>query len=76
MVGAGLGLGILPDHCARPFAAALGYRCVGLEEGWARYSLSLGIRHGETLPALARLFLAHLLDQAAAQNSPSKERDA
>lgn len=69
MVGAGLGLGILPDHCARPHADALGFRCVRLDESWARYVICAGVRRGEAPSAAARLFLAHLLERAHSENA-------
>ena len=72
MVGAGLGLGILPDHCARPFASELGFRCVRLDESWARYVICAGVRRGEPPSAAARLFLAYLLERA----EPTDKEDA
>jgi len=60
MVASGLGLGVLPEHCAAPHAKALGLRCLALADSWAQYPLNLCTRELDTLSMSARLLLAEL----------------
>lgn len=60
MVAAGLGLGVLPEHCAAPHAKALGLRCLALADSWAQYPLNLCTREPDTLSMSARLLVAEL----------------
>lgn len=57
MVGAGLGVGILPRAAALPHAEALGLRIVRLEGAWARRRLLLAMRERAALSAPARAFV-------------------
>lgn len=59
-VQAGLGLAVLPEHCARPYSRAMGFECIELSDSWAQYRLNLCIRDPETLGMATRLLLAHL----------------
>ena len=70
MVQAGLGVGILPEHCAYPYSEAMGLSCVPLVDSWARYQDDICTRAPETLAFSARLTLEHLLRAA----SPLRER--
>lgn len=54
MVAAGMGLGVLPEHCVRPYAQALSLACVPLADPWAEYPLKLCTREPETLAMAAR----------------------
>jgi DNA-binding transcriptional LysR family regulator len=62
MVEAGLGVSILPDTGAEPHATRMAIAVRPLDEPWAARPLTLCVRHDpETLPAAARLLVAHLL---------------
>ncbi len=63
MVGAGLGIGILPVALAGPFETALGLKAVRLKEPWARRELRIGVRSFATLPVAAQRFVEHLRSQ-------------
>lgn len=60
MVQAGLGLAVLPEHCALPYSKAMYFHCIPLTDSWARYRLSICTRDPGTLSIAARLLLAHL----------------
>ena len=68
LVKAGIGIGILPDVCSLPYAAAMGLRCIPLSDRWARYTLSICTRPHETLSLSARRLLSHLIIRAGALN--------
>lgn len=60
MVQAGLGLAVLPEHCALPYSKAMGFHCIRLSDSWARYRLNICTREPRTLSMAARLLLSHL----------------
>lgn len=60
MVQAGLGLAVLPEHCALPYSKAMSFHCIRLTDSWARYRLNICTREPQTLNMAARLLLAHL----------------
>lgn len=60
MVQAGLGLAVLPEHCALPYSKAMSFHCIALTDNWARYRLNICTRDSQTLSIAARLLLAHL----------------
>lgn len=60
MVQAGLGLAVLPEHCALPYSKAMSFHCIQLTDSWARYRLNICTREPQTLGMAARLLLAHL----------------
>jgi len=65
MVQAGMGLAILPESCAVPYAAALGLHCIRLTDDWASYHLGLCARAVDTLPTAPRLLFRFLSEQAS-----------
>ena len=67
MVQAGLGLAVLPEHCALPYSKAMSFHCIRLSDSWARYRLNICTRDPQTLSMAARLLLAHLKAGAAAR---------
>jgi DNA-binding transcriptional LysR family regulator len=60
MIGQGLGIGILPEHAARPLAAALGLAILRLEEPWAERAFEICVRSVAALDAPARRLLEAL----------------
>ncbi len=65
MVEAGLGVAILPEISAAPYAASMAIAVRPLAEPWAVRPLALCLRRDlEALPAAARLLAAHLLGRA------------
>lgn len=73
MIQAGLGIGILPEFCAYPYAEAMQLACVPLTDSWAQYQIDICTRAPETLAFAARLTLEHLLRAASTpeESSPS-----
>jgi DNA-binding transcriptional LysR family regulator len=67
MVAAGLGLGVLPAHCAAPYAAAMRLRCIEIADSWAQYPLNICTRELDTLSMSARLLLA-VLEQKSGES--------
>lgn len=65
MVAAGLGVGILPEALASPFAGPLRLQALRLEEAWAERQLRIGVRSLGTLTPAARLFVDHLIPKAS-----------
>jgi DNA-binding transcriptional LysR family regulator len=69
MVQAGLGVAVMPEHCALPYSKAMSFHCIPLTDSWARYRLNICTRDPKTLSMAARLLLAHLKSGV----SPRKE---
>jgi DNA-binding transcriptional LysR family regulator len=61
MIEAGLGVGILPEAAARPFAAPMGLRVIELTDAWAQRRMYVAVRQYASLPAPARLLVDHLV---------------
>ena len=66
MVQAGLGIGVIPEFCARPYTKAMHLSCVHLADSWANYQLDLCTRSPETLSMSVRHLLKHLTRPAEA----------
>lgn len=60
MVGAGLGIGIVPEAAAKRYLERMGLRSVAIKEAWAKRRLFLGYRDHATLRHAARLLVRHL----------------
>lgn len=60
MVGAGLGVGILPRAAAGPYVETLGLTAIPLQDGWARRKLHLCIGAKDSLSPAARQLADHL----------------
>lgn len=73
LVQAGLGVGILPEFCALPYAAAMHLACIPLSDEWARYRLSICTRASDTLSMPTRLLLAQLTS-ANGRPDPPRQR--
>ena len=61
MIQAGLGIGVLPEAAAKPFANPMGLRLVTLTDAWAQRKMYVAVRQYATLPAPARLLVDHLV---------------
>lgn len=62
----GLGIAVLPELYARPYAKSMKLKCIGLTDEWAEYRLRICTRASEVLAMPARLMLAHLTKAVAA----------
>ncbi|GAB5097251.1 LysR family transcriptional regulator [Caballeronia sp. HLA56] len=60
MIGAGLGLGVMPDAVARQHARSSGLCVVALTDKWAARELLIGMRSLDALPEACRKLVAHL----------------
>lgn len=60
MVGAGMGIGVLPRLSARLYLSSLGIRTVTLDEPWVRRQLVVCVRSLEALSPSARTLVDHL----------------
>jgi len=60
MVGAGLGIGIVPEAAAKRYLDRMGLRSVAINEAWAKRRLFLGYRDEATLREAARLLVRYL----------------
>lgn len=60
MVGAGLGIAIVPRRAVEPHESSRRVRAIRLDEDWAHRQLLLGVRALESLPQPARRLLDHL----------------
>lgn len=65
MVGAGLGIGILPRTSVHPYAMGGTISVLSLREPWARRELKLCVRSYDSLTAAAKLLVDHLTKRAA-----------
>ena len=61
MIQAGLGIGVLPEAAAKPFASAMGLRLAALTDPWAQRRMYVAVRDYAALPAPARLLVDHLV---------------
>ena len=64
IVGAGLGIAVLPREATAPHVSAARLRLVPLTDAWARRHFVICSRAPKTLPATARLLVEHLAAQA------------
>jgi DNA-binding transcriptional LysR family regulator len=60
MIEAGLGIGVLPEGAARPFATAMQLRLIRLSDPWATRRMYVCYRDYDALPAIARKLVDHL----------------
>ncbi|MDE1182189.1 LysR substrate-binding domain-containing protein [Paraburkholderia sp.] len=60
MIGAELGLGVMPDAVAQQHAHALRLGVVALTDDWAQRELLIGVRSLDALPEACRMLVAHL----------------
>jgi DNA-binding transcriptional LysR family regulator len=70
IVGAGLGIAVLPREAALPHASASGVVMVPLAEPWAVRRFVICWRGDDMLSAAARLLLEHLRAQARNSDRP------
>lgn len=66
MIEAGLGIGVLPQGAARPFAAAMQLRLIRLSDPWATRRMYVCYRDYASLPGVARRLVDHFRDAAEA----------
>ena len=60
MVGAGLGIAVLPDAAVRPHLQSMGLRRISLSDDWTKRELLICARDLGALPKPARLLVNHL----------------
>jgi len=60
IIESGLGVGVLPEGAARPFASAMRLRLIRLEDAWATRRMYVCYREYDALPAIARRLVDHL----------------
>lgn len=60
MVGAGLGIAVLPAGAAAPYLEVAGLAAIDLTDDWAAGNLTIAVREVEALPLVARNLIAHL----------------
>ncbi|CAB3769594.1 LysR substrate-binding domain-containing protein [Paraburkholderia solisilvae] len=65
MVGAGLGVGVLPEASVLPYVESAAIRVLGLDDAWALRPLVIVARNFDTLPMPARILVDHLQKDAA-----------
>lgn len=65
VVGARLGVCVVPGEVARPYEQTYGLRVVPLTDAWAQRQFTLCFRDEQALAPAARLLLDHLCDNAA-----------
>ena len=63
MVGAGLGIGIVPRNAIRAYEASQRIKLIPLSEPWARRELKVGIRSYDSLQTSAKLLVDHLVQR-------------
>lgn len=73
LVGAGLGVAILPTVVAERFAQVFPIRVLALDEPWARRDYLLAVRTQEVLPGVVQRFVDALCP--GAQALPPRERE-
>ncbi|WP_162098087.1 LysR family transcriptional regulator [Herbaspirillum lusitanum] len=66
MVRANIGIAILPEFAAAPYAQSMGYAWVPLSDSWAAIELKICVRDIDTIPSAARKLVSHLTDAAHA----------
>jgi len=75
LVGAGLGVAILPAIVAERFAQIFPLRVLTLDEPWARRDYLLAVRTQEVLPSVVQRFVDALCPGASPQRNPPLERE-
>jgi DNA-binding transcriptional LysR family regulator len=62
LVQAGLGLGVLPEACIKPYEHTMRLKGVRLSNSWAVRMLNICARDFQSLPMSSRLLVSHLVD--------------
>lgn len=75
LVGAGLGVAILPSAVAERFAQIFALRVLALDEPWARRDYLLAVRTQEVLPSVVQRFVDALCPGVAPQRNQPLERE-
>ena len=79
MIGAGVGVGIVPESAARRNQAAMGLALIELTEPWAVRERHILVRDREKLPPFARALIealrAHYRDAAKAETAAPASPD-
>lgn len=65
MVGAGLGIAVLPNAAIQPHLRSMGLKKIDLKDSWVDRGLLIGARNLKALPRPARLLVEHLTESCA-----------
>jgi molybdate transport repressor ModE-like protein len=71
MVGAGVGIAVVPEIAARRFRRTMALAIVRLSDPWAKRQLLVCIRRLDALPAHARQLVEHLINRAEGKKKAS-----
>lgn len=74
MVRTGVGVAVLPEFAARPYADALGFSWAPLSDDWATIELKLCLRDMDCIPTAARRLITHLTASDKTGNSDHEAR--
>lgn len=69
MVQAGLGIGVVPRGAIRQYVDGLNVKVVSIRDAWARRKLCIYVKDIDRLSMAARLFVDHLVDMSAQQQT-------
>lgn len=67
MVGAGMGVAVLPRDAVQPLVRAMDLRQIELDDDWTYRQLLIGMRDASAVPRVARLLIDHLCKSAESQ---------
>lgn len=62
MVGAGMGVAVLPREAIQPHLRSMNLRQIALQDPWATRRLLIGLRDASAVPRHVRLLIDHLCD--------------
>jgi DNA-binding transcriptional LysR family regulator len=76
LVVQGCGIAILPGSLTLPYAELLNLRCIPLSDSWARREMQICYQEDAVLTVAARLFIAHLREEASPPRGPNPSSPA
>lgn len=62
MVGAGMGIAILPGEAIQPHVRSMNLRQIALQDAWASRRLLIGLRDAKVVPRHVRMLIDHLCE--------------
>ena len=72
VIGAGLGIGVVPSPVMRTYGPTFGLRSIPLSDSWAHREIMICMRDYDALLVPARAFVDHLVRRSAARRTGSR----
>ena len=75
MVGAGMGVAVLPRDAVHTLVRAMDLRQITLDDDWTNRQLLIGMRDANAVPRAARLLIDHLCESSGPEAPPRPRKE-